>query len=73
LPDIIQDLAVEVVETLYDKYGRKVKVTDKTQISWNLFKNINTVCRKKIAACGDYIEHYLKESLKPKPEVSTPE
>lgn len=42
LPEVMLNLAKECVEMLFDNAGQKgTKVTEKTEISWALFKNIN--------------------------------
>jgi hypothetical protein len=65
LPDLLYNLAKECVEMLFEFSGHQGnKVTDKTEVSWSLFKNINHVCRKKIESEGEYIEHFLNNTSK---------
>lgn len=65
LPDLLYNLAKECVEMLFEFVGQKgSKVTDKTEVSWSMFKNINHVCKKKIESEGEYIEHFLNNTNK---------
>ena len=63
IPDLMLNLAKDCVEMLHEASGLKgTKVTEKTEIAWNVFKNINQVCKKKIDYTGEYIEHYLTQA-----------
>jgi adenylate cyclase len=60
LPDIITNLAKECIEMLLDHAGQpRHHISEKTEIPWNLFKNLNAVCKKKIDYSGEYLEHLL--------------
>ena len=63
VPEALHGLAKECVELLLEHDGRKGhNVTEKTEVPWHLFKNINILCKKKIDYMGGFIEHYLSQN-----------